>query len=102
MAGGAGVQNRNRRIAVLHHIQHTGQEIPRVQGAGFAGFEIDRHAPIVLGATDAAFQCGYVVAGAGDVMPAAKVQPLYFGQQIAEFLRYCVQRHGQRVSVLLT
>ena len=62
-----------------HHIQHTGQEIPRVQGAGLAGFKIDRHAPIMLGATDATFQRGHVVAGAGDVMPAAKVQPLYSG-----------------------
>ena len=102
MAGGAGIQDGNRRIAVLHHVQHAGQEIPCVQGAGLAGFQINRHAPVIPGAADTLFQSGHVVAGAGDVMPASEVQPLHFWQQIAEFLCHCVQRHGQRIGVLLT
>ena len=55
-----------------------------------------------MGAADAALQRGHVVAGAGDVVPAAEIQPLHFGQQVAKFIGRCVQRYGQRVSILLT
>ena len=34
-------------------------------------------------------------------MPAAEVEPLHIGQQIAELFCHGVQRHGQRIGVLL-
>ena len=40
MAGGAGIQNGDGCIAVLYHIQHAAEQEARVQGAGFARFQI--------------------------------------------------------------
>ena len=101
MAGGAGIQNRHRCATVLHHVQHTGQKIPGVQCARLARLQIHRDAPRILCASNAVFQRFDSIAGAGDVMPAAEVHPLHFWQYIAEFFRHSVQRHRQRVGVLL-
>ena len=55
-----------------------------------------------LGAVDAAFQRCHIVAGPRNVVPAAEIQPLHCGQQVAKFIGYCVQRHGQCVGIQLT
>ena len=101
MAGGAGIQNGYGGIAVFYNIQHAGQQVTGIQCTGLTRLQIDRHAPRILCAGDAVLQRGNVVAGAGDVMSAAEVEPLHIGQQIAEFFSHGVQRHGQCIGVLL-
>ena len=59
-------------------------------------------AVLLLHPGDAGFQRGKVIARAGDVVSAAKIEPFQPRQQVAEFLFHCVQRHGQRIGVLLT
>ena len=101
MAGGAGIQNGYGGIAVFYNIQHAGQQVTGIQRTGLTRLEIDRHAPRILCAGDAVLQRGNVVAGAGDVMSAAEVEPLHIGQQIAKLFCHGIQRHGQCIGVLL-
>ena len=102
VAGSGQIQDGKAGIAVAQGVQYRGDEIACVQRPGFAGFQIDLYAVLCLRLGDAALQRGQVVAGAGDVVSAAKVQPLHPGQQVAEAVFHGGQRQGQRVGILLT
>ena len=101
VAGSGQIQDGKAGIAVAQGVQHRGDEITCVQRPGLAGLQIDLYAVLRLRLGDAALQRGQVVAGAGDVVSAAKVQPLHPGQQVAEAVFHGGQRQGQRVGILL-
>ena len=61
--------------AVFHHVQHGGDQRAGVQGNGLAGLQVDLHAIFLADVQNQLFQRRNVVAGAGDVVPAAQVQP---------------------------
>ena len=102
MAGSGHVQNGKVRLAIAQGIQHRGDQIPGVQRPGFTRFQIHLHTVFGLHFRDALFQRGKVVTGAGDVVPAAEVEPLHPGQQVPELLLHRRQCRGQCVRILLT
>ena len=102
VAGSGQIQDGKAGIAVAQGIQHRGDEIACVQSPGLARLQIDLYAVLCLRLGDAALQRGQVVAGAGDVVSAAKVQPLHLVEILAELFLYIVQCFCQRLCVLLT
>ena len=101
VAGCGHVQNGKMCLAVLQGVQHRGDEVACVQRPGLAGLQIHLHAVLFLRPGDALFQRGKVVIRAGDVVPAAKVEPLHPGQQVTEFRFQRGQGGRQRVGILL-
>ena len=101
MARGGHVEDGKARFAVLQRVEDGRHEIARVQRPRLARLQVDLYAVGLLHPGDAALQRGQVVIRAGDVVPAAKIQPLHLRQQVAETRLHGVQRCGQRVGVLL-
>ena len=101
VAGRRHVQNGKARLAILQSIQHSGNKIPGVQRPCFARLQIHLHAVLFLCFGNALFQRGKAVAGAGDMVPAAKVEPLHPGQKIPELCFHRRQRQGQCIGILL-
>ena len=102
MAGRRHIEDGEAGVTVLQSVQHCGDEIARVQRPRLARLQVDLYAVLLLHPGDAGFQRGKVIARAGDVVSAAKIEPFQPRQQVAEFLFHGVQRHGQSVGVLLT
>ena len=102
MAGRRHIEDGEAGVTVLQSVQHCGDEIARVQRPRLARLQIDLYAVLLLHPGDAGFQRSKVIARAGDVVSAAEIEPFQPRQQVAEFLFHSVQRHGQRVGVLLT
>lgn len=88
-------------LPVVDHIQHAGCQITGVQRTGLARFKINLHAVPFGRLADTGFQQWQLIAGAGNVMAAAAVEPMHSRKDIAEFGGNGVQRHVQRVGVLL-
>ena len=88
-------------VPILQGVQHGGDEVARVQRPGLARFQIHLYAVLFLRPGDALFQRGKVVIRAGDVVPAAKVEPLHPGQKIPELCFHRRQRQGQCIGILL-
>ena len=88
-------------LAVLQGVQHRGDKVACIQRPGLARFQIHLHAVLFLRHGDTLFQRGKVVIRAGDVVPAAKVEPLHPGQQVTEFRFQRGQGGRQRVGILL-
>lgn len=88
-------------LTILQGVQHRGDEVACVQRPGLARFQIHLHAVLFLRPGDTLFQRGKVVIRAGDVVSAAKVEPLHPGQQVTEFRFQRGQGGRQRVGILL-
>ena len=101
VAGCGHIQNGKAGISIVQGVQHGGNQIARVQRPSLAGLQIHLHAVLLPHREDAAFQRIKGVARAGDVVPAAEVEPLHLGQQVCKFFLHRCQRHRQRIRVLL-
>ena len=88
-------------LAVLQGVQHRGDKVACIQRPGLARFQIHLHAVLFLRHGDTLFQRGKVVIRAGDVVPAAKVEPLHPGQKTPELCFHRRQRQGQCIGILL-
>ena len=69
MAGGRSVQDQDRHIGGLHHVQHRCNEGAGVEGNGLPRLQVDLDAVSLPDVQNQALQCFKVVSRAGDVMP---------------------------------
>ena len=100
MAGGGSIQNGNVH-AVVNHFQHLADQEARVQHHRFARLQVHLHAVGFAQAAHQLYQPLHVVAGAGDVVPAAQVQPFQAVQVRAELRFQRLYRAFQVVRILL-
>ena len=101
MAGGGGVENGNVD-AVLHGFEHTRYQEPGAQHHGFPRLEIHLHTVRLPQMAHNADEPIDVVAGAGDVMAAAEVQPLHAAEETPKLFLEGFHRLLKRVGILFT
>jgi hypothetical protein len=100
VAGGVGVGESPRRPP-RDDVQHFGDEQARVQRDRLARLQVHLKPYSSCIRRNAALEPVDVVAGAGDVVPAAEIDPLHLSKPRPELLLDGLQRRFQRVRVLL-
>ena len=103
MTGGARIENGvgDSVLARRLDFKHARFKRPRVEGNGFAGFQIDRQVRVTRAeATEKRNQSIHIVVRTRNVMAAAEVDPLHQRQQIAEFLLESNEHFAQLLHAL--
>ena len=81
MAGNADIKNGHRHVG-LHHIQHRCHKPACVQSHGFARLKVYLRIVAVAPVGQATAEQIKIIAGPGDVVPAAKVDPAALRQPL--------------------
>ena len=66
----------------------------------FAGLQVDVHSVAIAEPLDGATEALDVVAGAGDVVPSAEIEPFEPGDEVSEFCLKCIGGMFECIGVL--
>jgi len=85
MTGGRCVKNRLVE-SIPGEVQYLGDQYAAADGDRFAGLEVYLHTILFAELANRRSQLVDLVAGPGDVVPAAEIHPLHRAKQVTEFL----------------
>ena len=86
---------------VVHHLEHGGDQIARIQHNGLARLQINLHLVFFLQIINAVHQRFHIVIRTGDVVAAAEVDPFQAVHILTEILLKCSDSPHQIVRILL-
>ena len=99
VAGGGDIEDGEVQ-RVLRQVEDGAGEDAGVEGDGFAGLEVNVELMFFAEVLDDADEAVDIVAGAGDVVAAAEVDPFQAGEKLGEFLLEGGDGVLKRVAVL--
>ena len=86
---------------VVHHLEHGGDQIARIQHNGLARLQINLHLVFFLQIINAVHQRFHIIIRTGDVVAAAEVDPFQAVHILTEILLKCSDSPHQIVRILL-